>query len=177
MEDDIESAPQSPDLEGAGHDEPAPSSGELEALTAKLASAEDRWMRAVAELDNYRKRTVREMELVREQERQRAARTLLPLIDGLERAIEFGGTADDGLMSGILAVRDQAVDALKELGYPPIDPAGAVFDPHLHEVVSVVDDPKLPPRSVVAVTRAGFGTPGRVLRPAGVVVTAEAREG
>ncbi len=145
-------------------------------LAAQLATAEDRWRRAVADLDNHRKRMAREMDTAREQERQRAAKALLPVIDGLERAVEFTASADDGLISGIEAVRQQAVDALRDLGYPKIDAEGRAFDPRLHEVVSVTENDSLPPRTVVAVVRPGFGTPERVLRPAGVVVTPE-REG
>lgn len=148
-----------------------------EVLAAHLATSEDRWRRAVADLDNHRKRMVREMEAAREQERQRAARALLPVIDGLERATDFAGDADDGLVAGISAVHQQAVDALRDLGYPRIDAEGATFDPRVHEVVSVTDDPTQPPRTVVAVVRPGFGTPERVLRPAGVVVTPEGDRG
>ncbi len=145
-----------------------------EVLAAQLATAEDRWRRAVADLDNHRKRMGREMEAAREQERQRAARALLPVVDGLERALEFAQSSDDGLLSGITAVYQQAIDALRELGYPRIAAEGAGFDPRLHEVVSVTDDPSVAPRTVVAVVRPGFGSIGRVLRPASVVVTREA---
>ena len=69
------------------------------------------------------------------------------------------------------AVRVQAADALRALGYPEIVIDGAEFDPQLHEAVSVVEDASVPPRSILAVTRPGFGTPERMLRPAAVVVT------
>lgn len=157
-----------------GQESVAPDPGEArQLLTAQLAAAEDRWKRAAADLDNHRKRMGREMEAARERERQRAARALLPVVDGLDRAIEFTATADDAVLSGIGAVRQQALDALGELGYPRIEALGAPFDPRLHEVVSVTRDPTLPPGTVAAVVRAGFGSPERMLRPAGVVVTRE----
>ncbi len=181
MNDETEVTPDKPEQAVTSDDDLELASPEdiraaQEVLAAQLATAEDRWRRAVADLDNHRKRMAREMEATRERERQRAAQSMLPVIDGLGRALEYADT-DDGLASGIAAVHQQAVDALRDLGYPRIDAEGSVFDPRLHEVVSVTEDPALPPRTVVAVVRPGFGTVDRVLRPAGVVVTREGEGG
>ncbi|WP_426625340.1 nucleotide exchange factor GrpE [Leifsonia sp. McL0607] len=139
---------------------------------ARLAELEDRWRRAAADLDNARKRAARELALARDAERARAASVFLPIVDGLADAVTYAKQVNDPLAEGIESIREQAVAALERLGYPRIDAAGVPFDPRIHEVVSVVDRDDLAPRTVAAVTRLGFGVPERLLRPAGVVVTA-----
>jgi molecular chaperone GrpE len=139
---------------------------------SRVAAAEDRWRRAVADLDNVRKRTVREIESAREQERARVAVAFLPVVDGLDQAMGFVPAEDEALRSGINAVRVSAVEGLGRLGYSRIDEVGVPFDPQLHEVVSVVENGELPPQTVVAVVRPGYGAASRMLRPAGVVTTA-----
>ena len=138
----------------------------------RLAELEDRWRRAAADLDNVRKRAVRELASARDAERARAASVFLPVVDGLADAVAYAKRVNDPMGEGIESIREQAVAALERLGYPRIDEVGVPFDPRLHEVVSVIDRDDLEPRTVVAVTRLGFGTPDRLLRPAGVVVTA-----
>ena len=142
---------------------------------ARLAELEDRWRRAAADLDNVRKRTAREVALVRDEERARAAAVFLPVVDGLTDALTYAKQAGDPLTDGIESIREQAVVALERLGYPRIDEVGVPFDPRIHEVVSVIDTDELAPQTVAAVARLGFGTPERLLRPASVVVT-RARE-
>ncbi|WP_440710187.1 nucleotide exchange factor GrpE [Herbiconiux sp. YIM B11900] len=137
----------------------------------RLADVEDRWRRAVADLDNLRKRAAREIEFVRNAERARAASVFLPVVDGLEDAVTYARGQSAGLAEGMQAIREQAVAALELLGYPRIDEVGVPFDPRIHEVVSVVDRGDRPPRTVVLVARLGFGTSDRLLRAAGVVVT------
>lgn len=188
MTDHIESPPQGADSP-AGQNEPAVVPPEpallaeadalrdkIAALRKEVAGAEDRWKRALADFDNYRKRVAREMDAVREAERQRAAAALLPLVDGLERAIEYASTADDALMHGLTALHDQAVSALAQLGYPLITAEGATFDPRLHEAISITHDPEAAPNTIVAVVRTGYGTAERTLRPAGVVVARPGEE-
>ncbi|MBF4575040.1 nucleotide exchange factor GrpE [Frondihabitans sp. VKM Ac-2883] len=137
----------------------------------RLADLEDRWRRAVADLDNLRKRAAREIEFVRDSERAQAASVFLPVVDGLEDAVTYARGQSAGLAEGMQAIREQAVASLERLGYPRIDQGGVPFDPRIHEVVSVVDRGDRLPRTVVVVARLGFGTPDRLLRAAGVVVT------
>ncbi|MCS5732504.1 nucleotide exchange factor GrpE [Herbiconiux daphne] len=137
----------------------------------RLADLEDRWHRAVADLDNMRKRAAREIEFVRDAERARAASVFLPVVDGLQDAVTYARGQRAGLAEGMESIREQAIAALERLGYPRIDEVGVPFDPRIHEVVSVVERGDRPPRTVVAVARLGFGTPERLLRAAGVIVT------
>jgi len=147
--------------------ETGPSAGELAAAVAEL---EDRWRRALADLDNLRKRYARELERERLAERARVAAAWLPVVDNLELALEHAGADPTAVVEGIRAVRDQAVGVLAGLGYPRQDEAGVPFDPARHQAVSVVDDPEEAPGTVVRVLRPGYGEGERQLRPAAVAV-------
>ncbi|USX53793.1 nucleotide exchange factor GrpE [Lentzea sp. HUAS12] len=129
-----------------------------------VAELEDRWLRSMAELDNTRKRHSRELERQRVSERARVASAWLPVLDNLELALEHA--SDDALAEGVRATLDQAVELLARLGYPRQDATGVPFDPAVHEVVTVLDDPDAPPNTVVRVLRPGYGD----LRPAAVAV-------
>jgi molecular chaperone GrpE len=175
-DEDETTAPPSDEGDGNPSASAAPvtltSAAAADDLESRVIAAEDRWHRAVADLDNFRKRTAREIESARERERARVAVVFLPVVDGLEQAMTFAPTDDEALRSGLDVVRMSAVDGLNQLGYPRIDEVGVPFDPRLHEVISIVENAELPPQTVVAVIRPGYGTESRMLRPAGVVATA-----
>ncbi len=149
-------SPDAPDAAGAGPD------------------WEDRWRRAAADLENLRRRYGRELERERATERARVAGAWLPVLDNLELALAHTGSDHGAVVAGVQAVRDLAVDVLRRLGYPRHDEVGVPFDPARHEVVSVVDAPDVPPGTVVAVVRPGYGDDGTAtgqLRPAAVAVS------
>ncbi|MFD0262437.1 nucleotide exchange factor GrpE [Kitasatospora indigofera] len=149
----------------AGEQAPAPRSPEV-------AELEDRWRRALADLDNLRKRYARELPKEQEAERAKVAAAFLPVVDNLELALAHAGADDRGaIVSGVRAVRDQAVEVLRSLGYPRHEETGVPFRPEQHEVVSVVDEPNTAAGTVVQVLRPGYGEHGRQLRPAAVTVT------
>ncbi|MDX3072512.1 nucleotide exchange factor GrpE [Streptomyces sp. MI02-7b] len=138
---------------------------------AALEELQDRWRRALADLDNVRKRQARELERERLTERTRTAAAWLPVLDNLELALVHAGSEDaSAVLEGVKAVRDQAVEVLRGLGYPRHEETAVPFDPARHEVVGVVDDPAAEPNSVVQVVRPGYGEDGSQLRPASVVV-------
>lgn len=140
----------------------------------QLATLEDKWRRALADLDNARKRHARELAHEAEAERRRVCLAWLPVVDNLELAIEHAGDRRDPLVAGIEAVRDQAVALLQSLGFARHDEAGVPFDPMRHEVVGVIDDAEAEPGTVVTVLRPGYGDPPeRQLRPAAVLVSRE----
>ena len=154
-------APELPEAaESTGTDQP----------TAEVVELEDRWRRALADLDNLRKRYARELDREREAERARVASAWLPVLDNLERALAHTGDERGSLVEGLRSVRDQAVGVLAALGYPRKDEVGVPFDPARHEAVSVVDDAEAAPGTVVRVLRPGYGEGERQLRPAAVVV-------
>ncbi|OBA64498.1 nucleotide exchange factor GrpE [Mycobacterium sp. 1100029.7] len=135
------------------------------------AQLEDRWRRAVADLDNVRKRYARELDRERETERSRVAGAWLPVVDNLERAISHAGDRSDAVLDGLRSILEHALQILDQLGYPRDAEAGVPFDPSRHEVVEMVDRPDSAPGTVVEVLRPGYGEGSRQLRPAAVVVS------
>ena len=134
---------------------------------------EDRWRRALAELDNARKRHVREMRQAADAERRRVCLVWLPVVDNLELALEHAD-GEPSIIVGVRAVRDQAVALLASLGYPRDDETGVPFDPLRHEATGVVQAPDTAPGTVVKVLRPGYGRPpDGQLRPAAVLVSAK----
>lgn len=135
------------------------------------AQFEDRWRRAVADLDNVRKRHARELDRERAAERSRVAGAWLPIVDNLERAISHAGDRSDAILDGLRGILDHALQILEQLGYPRDAESGVPFDPERHEVVSVVDHPDSAQGTVVEVLRPGYGQGSGQLRPAAVVVS------
>ncbi|WP_436763256.1 nucleotide exchange factor GrpE [Streptosporangium sp. V21-05] len=140
---------------------------ELQALVTDL---QDRWRRALADLDNLRKRVSRDAERTRSDERARAAGEWLPVLDNLDRALEHAETDPGSIVDGMRAIRDQAQEVLSRLGYARRDDTGAVFDPARHEAVGVLAREGVPDGTVLQVLRPGYGDGEQQLRPALVVV-------
>jgi molecular chaperone GrpE len=138
---------------------------------AELAKLEDRWRRAVADLDNLRKRYARELDRERTTERSRVAGAWLPVVDNLERAIDHADNQSDAVVEGVRSILDQSLQVLEQLGYPRDAQSGVPFDPQRHEVVGVVEHGDSAPGTVVEVLRPGYGKGSRQLRPAAVVVS------
>ena len=138
----------------------------------ELARLEDRWRRALADLDNLRKRYARELDRERRTERSRVAGAWLPVVDNLERAISHAGDHSGGaVVEGVRSILDEALQVLDRLGYPRDAETGVLFDPERHEVVGVVDKEDSPPGTVLEVLRPGYGHGSQQLRPAAVVVS------
>ncbi|MGW9048159.1 nucleotide exchange factor GrpE [Streptomyces lydicus] len=143
---------------------------EVDDHAAALDELQDRWRRALADLDNLRKRHAKELDAVRSDERARTAAAWLPVVDNLDLALTHAGSDPSAVVEGVKAVRDQAVDVLRRLGYPRYEETGVPFDPAVHEGVGTVDAPDAEPNTVVQVVRPGYGEGGRQLRPAAVLV-------
>jgi molecular chaperone GrpE len=153
----------------------APSGGAPEPLPMDgpdAAELEDRWRRAVADLDNLRKRYARELGRERAAERELVTAAFLPVLDNIDRALEHADADPRAIVDGVRALREQALAVVAGLGYDREDEAGVPFDPARHEVVGVVDadGSGTAPGSVAAVLRPGYGAPGRQMRPAAVTV-------
>jgi molecular chaperone GrpE len=165
------------DLDGAdlgSADQSAPDSDGAPSQVGHEPSAndwQDRARRAAADLDNVRKRHVRELQRAGETERAEVAAGWLPVIDNLELALAHAEADPASIVEGVRAVRDQAVAILARLGYARRDDTGVPFDPSQHEVLTVVDDPDAPPGTVVQVLRPGYGDAERQLRPVAVAVS------
>ena len=139
-------------------------------LEARLAAAEDQRLRALADLDNLRKRCAAQVERAGADARAQVASQWLPVVDNLERALEHAQADPRTIVEGIAAVRQQALGVLAGLGFPRRDDTGATFDPARHEAIATIYDPRVPPGTVVQVVQPGYGEPDRLLRPAQVVV-------
>jgi molecular chaperone GrpE len=142
-------------------------------LAEQLAATEDRFKRALADLDNYRKRAGRETDRRVAEARESLLRDWLEALDSVERAIAM----DPSLADGLGAVLRQMEAILARHGVHRIGEPGEPFDPERHEAVAVRETDEAPDRSVVDVMRSGYASDGRVLRPAQVAVARAARTG
>ena len=129
---------------------------------------EARLRRALADLENVRRRSQRELGQQREAERARVASAWLPVVDDLERALQHETADTTGVLDGLRAVLARALSVLAQLGFPRFEDVGERFDPHRHEAISAVDGE--PPGTIMAVVQPGYGTDETILRPARVVV-------
>ncbi|MDR7189225.1 molecular chaperone GrpE [Microbacterium sp. BE35] len=137
----------------------------------RIAELQDSWRRTAAELDNFRKRSARELIRAREQERASVASRWLPVVDNLERALDHASSDSDLIAEGVRAVHQQALAVLADLGFPRRDDeTGKPFNPVHHDAVGTVADADLVPGTVAHVVRPGYGADGEILRPASVIV-------
>jgi len=148
---------------------------QIEDLTARAAKAEEHWdryVRAVAELDNYRKRVARERTEVIQQANERLIRELLPVLDNFEAALTTAGNATqlEAFKAGVAMIHNQLRQVLAAAGVQEIDATGQPFDPALHEAVAHQETRDVPEGHVLQQTRKGYRLNGRLLRPASVVV-------
>jgi molecular chaperone GrpE len=160
-----------PCQETAGPEAGEPPAGRLPDDTAtRISELEDRWRRALADLDNYRKRTVGAVERERAGERARTSAEWLPVLDNLERALEHAEAEPGAVIQGVRAVLEQARDVISRLGFPRREDEGEPFDPARHEAVATTPASGAPEGTIVRVLRPGYGEGDSQLRPAQVVV-------
>ena len=147
---------------------------ELEAELAKsreqCAAYLDRAARIQAEFDNYRKRNARQQEEYRDYALADALKTLLPILDSLDRALKTNAASLDEYRSGIELIDKQFHDALARLGVQPVEAEGESFDPNLHQAVQMVDTDETPDNTVIDELQRGYKLKDRLLRPAMVRV-------
>ena len=137
---------------------------------ARIAELEDLRMRALADLDNVRKRCAVQVSRAEAETRAAVAREWLPVVDNLDRALAHSTADPASIIDGIRAVRAQALEVLARLGFPRRDDRGAKFDPARHEAIASRPDPGAEDGSVVEVIRPAYGEGDHQLRPAQVVV-------
>ncbi|MCU1457006.1 MAG: grpE [Actinomycetia bacterium] len=152
-----------PEEDRNGDSDGQPIASELEEMNGQLR-------RALADLDNVRKRFTREVERERTSEREHVVQEWLPVVDNLSLALEHAPATGDPVTEGVRVVLDQALGVLARLGFPRFLDIGERFDPRRHEAIGSVDA-DAPPGTVVATLRPGYGTGQSVLRPASVVVS------
>jgi molecular chaperone GrpE len=150
---------------------PPPVDGALAAAEAKAQANWESYVRAVAELDNYRKRSERELDNARRYAIERFAQELLPVADALEAAVQ-ASTGDAGpIATGAQATLRELGRAFEKAGIKVIDPPGEAFDPAWHEAMVAQESAEHPPGTVLNVIQKGYALNGRLLRPARVIVS------
>jgi molecular chaperone GrpE len=156
-----------------------PEEGSVEALRREAAEARDKMLRTLAEMENLRKRTSREVTDARTYGITGFARDVLEIADNLQRALdavpaEAKATADPGLkglIEGVELTERALLNALEKNGVTKFDPTGERFDPNFQQAMYEVPDPSVPAGTVVQVVQAGYMIGERVLRPALVGVS------
>ncbi len=146
----------------------------LAAARKEAADNHDRYLRVAADLENFRRRTVREKDELRLYAASRILEDLLPALDNLALGLAAARQPKADLKTltdGVELVLQQLKGALSSHGLKEINPAGQPFDPHQHEAISHQADAKVAAEHVLAVVRPGFSLNGRLLRPASVVVS------
>jgi molecular chaperone GrpE len=147
----------------------SPETEELEQAQAELERLDDRYKRALADLDNYRKRSGREVDRRVEESGDAMLRDWLDAVDSVERALRM--EPENPLFEGLRSVLEQMEAILDRQGVQRIGEVGETFDPERHEAIGVQDTDQVPDRTVLDVTRSGYRRGERVLRPAQVVVS------
>lgn len=147
---------------------------EIETLRGELEDSKDRLLRAMADLENYRRRVHREMDDQRRYANAQLVRDLLPALDNLERAVQAAEATGEsaGVVQGVTMVLQQIETALEQHGCVRIGALGAPFDPNLHEAILQQPSQDNPPGTVIQVVRPGFRLYDRVVRPSQVIVAA-----
>ena len=144
----------------------------LQEAEEKAAENYDKYVRAVAELDNYRKRAAREKADAIQYGNENLLRDILPLVDGMDRALEHACNSEDfeAFKKGLKLLQGQLLGCLQKHGVEMIDTAGKDFDPHVHEAMMQVESAEHEDSQVVGEFERGYLLNGRLLRPAKVSV-------
>jgi len=158
-------------------DDPEP--GSVESLAKEIADTRDKMLRTLAEMENLRKRTSREVADARLYGITGFARDILDIADNLQRALdalpaEARDTADPGLkalIEGVELTERSLLNTLEKNGVRKFDPSGGKFDPNFQQAMFEVPDPSVPSGTVVQVVQAGYMIGDRILRPALVGVS------
>jgi molecular chaperone GrpE len=152
-----------------------------QALEEKTREAEvnyDRYLRAVAELDNAKKRAQREREDYIRYANASLLRDLLPILDNFDRAVRAARTAGEtpGLLAGVELIQRELLKTLEKFGVTPYTAVGQPFDPEKHEAVIRMETTEHSEMTVVEETLPGYLLNGRVFRPAMVTVAVPPKE-
>jgi molecular chaperone GrpE len=146
---------------------------QLAAAKKEAAGNYDRYLRAVADLENFRRRVTREKEELRQFAAVNLLQHLLPVLDNLQLGLAAARQQTDAktIADGVAMVLELFKDVLGRHGLKEVNPTGQRFDPHLHESLSHQPSPEVPEEHVLQVVRVGYTLHGRSLRPASVILS------
>ncbi len=146
----------------------------IQELEEQLAAAKDQSLRAVADLQNVRRRAEQDVEKAHKFALEKFAGDLLPVIDSLERGLELSSADDETIKpmrEGIELTLKMFHDTLKRYNLEPVDPHGEPFNAEHHQAMAMQESAEAEPNSVLKVFQKGYLLNGRLLRPAMVVVS------
>jgi molecular chaperone GrpE len=133
----------------------------------------ERYLRVSADMENLKKRLEKEKNETLRFANEEIIKTLIPVLDNLERAMDHGRGSDNskGLLEGVEMTYKGFLTVLEKYGVAQIEALGSEFDPNLHEAVMVQEDPQEPPGRVISQAQKGYVMHNRLIRPAMVVVS------
>ncbi len=174
-EQDQSKEAQNQAAEGIAADHDSGSSELKVKLTEKEKEAADnydKYLRAVAELDNYKKRAAKEKNEILKYGKEEIINDILPFVDSLDRALEHAGSSTDvhAFKEGLKLIQDQLLCCLKKHGVEAIECAGKEFDPNFHEAMMQIDSEHHEANKVINEFQRGYLLNGRLLRPSRVSV-------
>ena len=149
-------------------DDPA---AQLQRAQTEAADNYDRYLRAAAELDNFRKRAVRMRSESREETLRDVLLQIAPLMDNMRRALAQEADEAQSLKQGVELILTQFQAVLNGYGLEEIEAIGQPFDPNLHQAMSMVENNEVEPNTVIAVMQKGYTLNGRLVRPPMVMVS------
>ena len=161
------------ELPGDPSPEENPLELELNNALEEVEKFKDMAIRAEAEMQNVRRRAERDVENAHKFGLERILTNLLPVIDGLEKALESAPAEADPVIDGVRLTFKLVQNVLEKESVEVIDPLGEPFNPNEHEAMSVVENPDMEPNSVCLVIQKGYKLNQRLVRPAMVMVTKE----
>ena len=167
----VESQEEAAESQAAAAEPEVDGPAELEAVRAEAAANYDRYVRAVAELDNYRKRTVRMRAEARDETLRDVLLQVAPILDNLRRALRQETQEAELLKQGVELICGQFNDVLKGYGLAEIEAVGQPFDPEVHEALAEVPDDEHAPGTVIEEMEKGYKLNDKVVRYARVVVS------
>ena len=135
----------------------------------------DRYLRTLADFENFRKRSEREKKDFYKYAMADVLKDILPVLDNFDRALDHAEQGDE-FHKGILLIYKQLFDALQKHGLTTIDESGVKFDPNIHEAVLREEDPSVPSHTVTGILQKGYYLHDRLLRPAMVKVAVGGEE-
>ncbi len=145
-----------------------PSTSELQ---TRVDSLEDSLLRAKAESQNIQRRAIAERNDAIRYANAELMRTLIPVLEDLDRTFAAANSADQSILEGMRLVHANLVKALRDFGLEPIEAAGEAFDPSIHEALMHQPTGEMPPGRVMEQVTRGYRLRDRVLRPARVIVS------
>ena len=154
-------------------DPPTSAPDRVAELEAEKAELQDRLLRRQAEFENFRRRTDRERSEFLQYAGMEIVRDILPIVDDFERALKVQGGGEN-YRKGVELIYQRLFDSLKKVGLEPVDAAGQIFDPNVHQAVDRVETKEVEDQTILEEYQRGYNFKGKLLRPAMVKVATRA---